>query len=378
MSSTPRNILVFDVGSSALKAAVFDPAGVIIARAEADYAGGGAAHRQSPLDWWQAAVIAARDVGPEDVGAIALTGTMENLIPVAENGAPLGDAILYSDPCGAPYLEELATALEEADAATICGNTLEPLMTAFKLQWLKEHDFNSWIGARWFLPGSKDFLALRLTGEAATDPTCAATTGLMDMATRDWSAPLRTIHGLERRRLPHIRPATEIIGQMTTLAAAELGLEAGIPVVNGCGDGGTTTMGGGADSADDVSLYIGTTGWVARVAGSAALATRSQFYRLPHPVGDGIIEIAPILSAGRRPNGPETPSASGSNPQRSWHGKRTSPRGTWCFCPISAASARRSSTSTYAVRFWGSHRATGRPNSITPCLKGWRLPSMQT
>ena len=298
MSSTPRNILVFDVGSSALKAAIFDPSGVIIARAEADYAGGGAAHRQSPMDWWQAAVTAAREVGPEDVGAIALTGTMENLIPVAENGAPLGDAILYSDPCGAPYLEGLAAALEEADAVTICGNTLEPLMTAFKLQWLKQHDFNTWVGARWFLPGSKDFLALRLTGEAATDPTCAATTGLMDMATRDWSAPLRTIHGLERRRLPHIRPATEIIGQLTAVAAAELGLETGIPVVNGCGDGGTTTMGGGADSADDVSLYIGTTGWVARVAGSAALATRSQFYRLPHPVGDGIIEIAPILSAG--------------------------------------------------------------------------------
>ena len=36
----------------------------------------------------------------------------------------------------------------------------------------------------------------------------------------------------------------------------------------------------------------------ARVASSAALETKSQFYRLPHPVGDGIIEIAPILSAG--------------------------------------------------------------------------------
>ena len=129
--STPRNILVFDVGSSALKAAIFDPSGVIIARAEADYAGGGAAHRQSPLDWWQAAVIATREVGAEDVGAIALTGTMENLIPVAENGAPLGDAILYSDPCGAPYLEGLATALEEADAATICVELLlfQPVLT---------------------------------------------------------------------------------------------------------------------------------------------------------------------------------------------------------------------------------------------------------
>lgn len=293
-----RNVLVFDAGSSALKAVVFDPSGMIIGRAEAPYPSARAPHRQSPMDWWRAAVTAAHQVVTLDIGAIALAGTMENLIPVTEDGTPLGEAILYSDPCGAPYLEALAGSLTEADAGGICGNAPEPLMSAFKLGWLKEHHPKSYADARWFLPGSKDFLALRLTGEAATDPTCAATTGLMDVATRDWSAALRAMHGLERRRLPHIRPATEIIGGLTEVAAGELGLVAGIPVVNGCGDGGSTTMGGGADSTDDISLYIGTTGWVARVAGSGALATKSQFYRLPHPVGDGIIEIAPILSAG--------------------------------------------------------------------------------
>jgi xylulokinase len=292
------HVLVFDVGSSALKAVVFDQHGRIVDRAEAPYARPAANHRQSPWDWWSAAVIAAQQIERAQVGAIALTGTMENLIPISSSGEPLGEALLYSDPCGAPFLAETAAALEEADAVRLCGNTPEPLMTAFKLAWLRRHERERFDRAACFLPGSKDFLALQLTGQLVTDPTCAATTGLMDIASRDWSGPLRAVFGIERRRLPHIRPATDIVGHLVRPAAGELGLPQGLPVINGCGDGGATTIGGGADAASDVSLYLGTTGWVARIAGSGALANRSSFYRLPHPAGEGLIEIAPILSAG--------------------------------------------------------------------------------
>jgi len=292
------DVLVFDVGSSGLKAVVYDTAGVIIDRIETPYARPPVDHRQSPWDWWSAAVIASSQIDCRQVGAIALTGTMENLIPISGGGEPLGEALLYSNPCGAAYLEEMAGALEAAEAGRICGNTPEPLMTAFKLAWLAENERERFDRAACFLPGSKDFLVLQLTGACMTDPTCAATTGLMDLASRDWSTPLRTIFGVERRRLPHIRPATDIAGTLIETAAGELGLPAGIPVINGCGDGGATTVGGGADATADVSLYLGTTGWVARIAGSAALGKPSHFYRLPHPAGEGVIEIAPILSAG--------------------------------------------------------------------------------
>lgn len=293
-----RGILVFDVGSSALKATVFDVSGHIVDRAEASYPQAAGSTRQSPWDWWGAAVAAARQLDHRPIAAVSLTGTMENLIPIGEDGGPLGEALLYADPCGELFVAEAAAALEEAGARRLCGNAPDALMTAFKLAWLHRHEPERFAAARWFLPGSKDFLALKLTGEAVTDPTCAATTGLMDIASRDWSSPLRTIFGIERRRLPHIRPATDIVGHLTASAAEELRLPPGLPVVNGCGDGGATTMGGGAEHPADISLYLGTSGWAAHVVSSAGLASESRFYRLPHPVGEGIIEIAPILSAG--------------------------------------------------------------------------------
>lgn len=89
---------------------------------------------------------------------------------------------------------------------------------------------------------------------------------------------------------------------MSDEVAGELGLSVGIPVVNGCGDAGATTVGGGAEAAGDASLYIGTSGWVARIAKPAALAELSPFYRLPHPMGRDVIEIAPILAAGAAAN----------------------------------------------------------------------------
>jgi len=293
-----RNILVFDVGSSALKATVFDASGHIVDRAEASYPHAAGSTRQSPWDWWGAAVAAARQLDGRPITAISLTGTMENLIPVDASGEPLGEALLYFDPCGEPFVAEAAAALADAGAARRCGNAPDALMTAFKLAWLRRHEPKRFAAARWFLPGSKDYLALKLTGEVVTDPTCAATTGLMDIASRDWSNPLRAIFGIERRRLPHIRPATDMVGHLTAAAAEELRLPPGLPVVNGCGDGGATTMGGGAEHPADVSVYLGTSGWAAHVVRSAALAEESRFYRLPHPVGEGIIEIAPILSAG--------------------------------------------------------------------------------
>jgi xylulokinase len=292
------NILVFDVGSSALKAVVFSPSGDILARAEASYDEGVHNHRQNPAAWWGAALAAMRKLNHPELAAIALTGTMENLIPVARDGTPLGEALLYSDPCGEPVLADFTADLDAMGAARISGNMPEPLMSAFKLAWLRKRESERFERAAFFLPGAKDFLALCLTGNAVTDPTCAATTGLMDMARRDWSDSLLSLFGIERERLPRVLPATEVIGHPTEQAAAALGLAAGLPVINGCGDGGATTVGGGADDADDVSLYIGTSGWVARIADSSVLARPASFYRLPHPLGDRIIEIAPILSAG--------------------------------------------------------------------------------
>jgi xylulokinase len=119
----------------------------------------------------------------------------------------------------------------------------------------------------------------------------------MDIGTRDWSETLVGLFDVDRGLLPPILPAQAVLGGLTAEAAAVLGMQAGIPVINGCGDGAATTIGSGAELADEVSVYLGTSGWVAGVTAGTDRAPR-PYYRLAHPLHGGLIEIAPILSAG--------------------------------------------------------------------------------
>lgn len=285
------SVLVLDCGSSALKATVFAEDGAVVVSADAGYPAASAPHRRAPEDWWRATVQAVTKLPVDGVTAISLTGMMENLIAVDAVGAPMRDAALYSDPVGAEAFEAVAGRLEAAGATAILGNAPRSLMTAFKLVVLGAQ------GADWVLPGSKDYLALRLTGVAATDPSCASTTGLMDIGTRDWSDDLVALLDIDRGLLPPILAAETVLGGLIAEAAEALGLPAGIPVVNGCGDAAATTIGGGAERPDEVSVYLGTSGWVAGVTATTERVPR-PYYRLAHPLHGGLIEVAPILSAG--------------------------------------------------------------------------------
>jgi len=299
-----RHVLVFDVGTSALKAVLFDTEGHAVAGGDAGYGSPPAPHRQHVHAWWAATRRAVAGMGLRDVDAVVLTGTMENLIAVDHEGRAVHDAILYSDPCGADALHALGPALSAVGADVILGNPPEPLMSAFKLRWLMKHAPDAARRARWFLPGAKDALALHLTGRAVTDPVTATTTGLMDLHRRQWSAVLLAAIGIPASALPEILPAGAIIGTVTAAAAAELHLDAStpIPVINGCGDAGATTVGSWCRDDGDVSIYLGTSGWVARVAPDADLSPSPSVYRLAHPSKGLVIEVTPILAAGAAGN----------------------------------------------------------------------------
>jgi xylulokinase len=178
------------------------------------------------------------------------------------------------------------------------GNPPEALMTAFKIGWLRSAEPERYRAARWFLPGAKDWLALKLTGRAATDPVTATTTGLMDMARRQWSDKLAATLAVDARRLPPILSPAAVIGPLLPAVAEALDLPAGIPVINGLGDAGATTIGSLCRDAGDISLYLGTSGWVARTVAESDSPVRDTVYRLAHPAAGLVIEITPILSAG--------------------------------------------------------------------------------
>ena len=163
---------------------MFDRGGDILGESATPYPTGTPApgrQEQEPGDWWRAVVAATRDIGPPgDVAAIALTGTMQNVIPLTKTGDPVRPAILYSDSRASADFERLRPHLDRLGAGSIFGNEPDALLSIFKLVWLREHEPASYAEIRTVLTGAKDYIVFRLTGIYRTDPTQAATTGMMD------------------------------------------------------------------------------------------------------------------------------------------------------------------------------------------------------
>ena len=157
-------ILVLDIGTSSAKAVLFDHGGHVLGQSAKPYPTRTPApgwQEQDPNDWWHAAVSAARGITPpDDVAAIALTGTMQNIIPLAKSGDPVRPAILYSDSRATEIFERLRPDLDRLDAGSILGNVPDALLSIFKLVWLREHEPASFAATRTILTGANDIRVL--------------------------------------------------------------------------------------------------------------------------------------------------------------------------------------------------------------------------
>ena len=110
---------------------------------------------------------------------------------------------------------------------------------------------------------AKDFIVARLTGSFVTDYSDASGMNLYDLRAGDWSDLILDAVGLDRAQLPELHASTDVVGEVTAAAAAEVGLAAGTPVVIGGGDGCCAATGAGVVREGSAYNYIGSSSWIA-------------------------------------------------------------------------------------------------------------------
>src|SRR5688572_17834591 len=232
--------LGIDLGTSSVKVVIADASGTVLGEASVPYPTHhpmpGAAE-QDPRDWWKATVEAVRalDVQAGSITAIGMTGQMHGLVCLNAADEVIRPAIIWADTRGATTARELTSLIGDAQLADLVGSALASGFLGTSVAWMRQHERHSWRSiATVLLP--KDYIRFRLTGEKATDPSDAASTGLLNVHDRDWSDPMLEAVGLDRSRAPEIRGSAAVAGELTAEAAVELNLPAGIPVVCGGGD----------------------------------------------------------------------------------------------------------------------------------------------
>lgn len=257
---------------------------------------------QDPESWWTAFVQMCRDwdalgVGGKQIRCVAFSGQMQDLIAVDSDGAPLRPAILYSDSRAGVQAESLLAQITEREMKRRTGNHFDGTFPLAKMAWMREHEPDKYDQSRYFLFGSKDYVILKLTGKAVTDPTTASTVGLMDAASRQWVTEWTEALQMDAGKLPAIIPSVGLVGTVTPEASRLTGLSTDTRVLAGAGDAGSSTLGAGVMAEGDMYVYLGTTGWVA-AAVEQPIESAGGIFHLAHPAGSHLIAIAPLLNAG--------------------------------------------------------------------------------
>jgi xylulokinase len=260
-------LLGIDVGTTGVRAAIFDEHGVLLAEASEPCPCVVPAPGRAEADaesWWSAVCVVCRRLGQSsplaEVDAVAVTGQAPTAVLLDAELRPLRTAILWLDVRADVEARSLEATLGPGRAEAIGGNRLHAYYLGPKLAWLRAHEPETLDRAALVLQ-SHAFVALRLTGEAACEPSTAMLCApLFDAGAGRWSDEAARAVGVPVRALPRIVRAHEPLGRVTREAAGATGLREGTCVVAGGGDFAASALGAGVVDEGQACLMLGTAG----------------------------------------------------------------------------------------------------------------------
>ena len=253
-------IIAIDVGTSRIKCAAFDADGSMHGLLSQRLDRASAPDSQDAEEWFRAVSVLLRQVtagAGQGAEAVVLTGNMHALLGVDAKGNPVAPVRLWSDNRAKRESDELNARYGDL-LATHYGNQSIPIFSLPKILQMKREALDEYHRTAKYLQ-SKDYIAMRLTGRLATDPTDASGVLGMRLADNAWDADFFAELQLDLNKMPDILPSTSIVGKVTAEAAACTGLPKGTPVVMGSGDLASAALGSGV-TTETLSITLGTAG----------------------------------------------------------------------------------------------------------------------
>lgn len=235
-------LLGIDVGSTNLKAVLFDLQGRLIAKCETPTIceHPDAAHPEwavwQPRQIWSGVSGCVRGVLAQaqgcEIAGVSVTGMGMDGVPIDTDGNTLYPFISWHCPRTEPQQAWWLKNIGADEQFARGGNQLWVFNTALRLLWMREHEpailEKTW---KWLL--IEDFVNYRLCGEVATDYTMASSTLLFDQRTHAWNDDFIKRANIDKGLLCKPMQAGTLLGEVHAAAAEATGLKVGTPVVLG-------------------------------------------------------------------------------------------------------------------------------------------------
>lgn len=266
-------LMGYDVGSSSIKATLMDAAtGKALASAtspdreleiiakEADWA------EQDPATWWEHVKLATGKIkasaqfDPVDVKAIGISYQMHGLVLVDKNKDVLRPSIIWCDSRAVQIGQKAADDIG-ADKCLKRLFNLPGNFTASKLKWVKDNEPDVYARIdKMMLPG--DFIAMKMTGDIKTTPSGLSEGIMWDFEGDELAQFVLDNYGVSSDLVPEAVPTFSVQGQLSTEAAAELGLAPGTQVGYRGGDQPNNALSLSVLAPGEVAVTAGTSGVV--------------------------------------------------------------------------------------------------------------------
>ncbi len=256
--------LGLDLGTSSVKAALFDADQRLIAQASQPlqvsrpHPGWS---EQDPEAWWRATEAAVDAVAAQTslagLRGIGLSGQMHGAVLLDAGDRVMRPAILWNDGRAGAECAALEAAFPRL--REVAGNIAMAGFTAPKLAWVARHEPAIFEHVSTVLL-PKDYLRFRLTGHHVSEMSDASGTLWLDVAARDWSDDLLEATGLNRGQMPRLVEGSETSGELRPELARRWGATGPVAVAGGAGDNAAAACGVGVVTPGSAFVSLGTSG----------------------------------------------------------------------------------------------------------------------
>ncbi|HEV2911762.1 MAG TPA: gluconokinase [Pyrinomonadaceae bacterium] len=263
-------VLAIDVGTSSVRAALYDERAVEISGAESRLErslwttpGGGAEdeaersveHVALTID----ALLAQASALASRIESVAVSCFWHSLVGIDLEGRAVTPLYGWADTRAALWAQELRRRFDERTTHARTGCRFHSSYWPARLLWLREERPRPYSAARRWMSFA-EFLVWRFFGVCETSVSMASGTGMLDLRSCAWDAELLAGLELDADRLPEIIPKHKSLTGLAKAYARRWPALKSVPWFLSIGDGAANNIGAGCVTRACVALMVGTSG----------------------------------------------------------------------------------------------------------------------
>jgi gluconokinase len=260
----PPLVLAVDVGTSSVRAAVYDSRGSSLKGVNGRRSLSEGAPETNPdavlakvfecLD----EILSHPDISREDLGAFALSTFASSLLGVDPSGQAVTEMLTYADTRSEAEADALREELDEAETHERTGCRFHPAYWPAQLRWFQKNDPTLFARVhRWM--GLGEYIEEKLFGESRVSLSATSWTGLLDRHRLDWDRALLAALPIEVEKLPSLDKTGWQQGELRMEFAERWPSLRKSKFFRAVGDGAAANIGSGCVDSSRVALTIGTT-----------------------------------------------------------------------------------------------------------------------